>query len=220
MNHKELIARLRVGAGIEREKVVYSGWAPLADEAAEAIEELQAEVEMWKATSNAVIDMEKATLRLERDTLRQQLAESQAEVSRLEPLQFRQAPCHKFCEATAFEIEIRNLKKQLSEARRGAETYQWLRDNSASISWNPSRFNSEIVSGFAHAGTGYLGFSFEDAIKEAMKGIAGTKLYTHPAPQAVPAKKCKYGDPLCPCQDGDACHYEGKDAWSVPKGAV
>jgi hypothetical protein len=19
---------------------------------------------------------------------------------------------------------------------------------------------------------------------------------------------CKYGDPLCPCQDGDACHYE------------
>ena len=20
---------------------------------------------------------------------------------------------------------------------------------------------------------------------------------------------CLYGDPLCPCQDGDACHYEG-----------
>lgn len=19
---------------------------------------------------------------------------------------------------------------------------------------------------------------------------------------------CKYGDPYCPCQDGDACHYE------------
>ncbi len=19
---------------------------------------------------------------------------------------------------------------------------------------------------------------------------------------------CKYGDPLCPCQDGDECHYE------------
>jgi hypothetical protein len=78
MNHKELIARLRVGASIEREKVVYSGWATLAVEAADALEELQ------------------------------------AEVSRLEPLQFRQAPCHKFCEATAFEIEIRNLKKQLA----------------------------------------------------------------------------------------------------------
>lgn len=25
------------------------------------------------------------------------------------------------------------------------------------------------------------------------------------------ATKCKYGDPLCPCQDGDLCHYEGKN---------
>ena len=23
----------------------------------------------------------------------------------------------------------------------------------------------------------------------------------------------KCSDPLCPCQDGDVCHYEGKDAW-------
>lgn len=22
---------------------------------------------------------------------------------------------------------------------------------------------------------------------------------------------CKYGDPTCPCQDGDACHYEGPE---------
>ena len=22
--------------------------------------------------------------------------------------------------------------------------------------------------------------------------------------------KCKYGDPFCPCQDGDQCHYEGE----------
>ena len=21
--------------------------------------------------------------------------------------------------------------------------------------------------------------------------------------------RCKYGDPTCPCQDGDMCHYEG-----------
>lgn len=27
---------------------------------------------------------------------------------------------------------------------------------------------------------------------------------------------CKYGDPACPCQDGDTCHYEGKDAWPKP----
>lgn len=24
-------------------------------------------------------------------------------------------------------------------------------------------------------------------------------------------KACKYGDELCPCQDGDMCHYEGPD---------
>jgi hypothetical protein len=28
--------------------------------------------------------------------------------------------------------------------------------------------------------------------------------------------KCKYGDPTCPCQDGDLCHYEGKNAWPAP----
>jgi hypothetical protein len=63
----------------------------------------------------------------------------------------------------------KDLDAALAETQRDAERYLWLRDNSASISWNPSRFNAEIVSGFSHAGTGYLGFSFEDAIKEAMK---------------------------------------------------
>jgi hypothetical protein len=27
---------------------------------------------------------------------------------------------------------------------------------------------------------------------------------------------CKYGDPLCPCQDGDQCHYEGPHAMMPP----
>lgn len=27
---------------------------------------------------------------------------------------------------------------------------------------------------------------------------------------------CKYGDPHCPCPDGDPCHYEGDDPMSVP----
>lgn len=26
---------------------------------------------------------------------------------------------------------------------------------------------------------------------------------------------CPYGDPTCPCQDGDACHYEGPDPINV-----
>ena len=103
--HKELITRLRVGAGIERERVLYIGWSPLANEAADAIEVLE---KINDQLSKDVIGLLGVTA--ERDTLRQQLAEAQAEVSRLEPLQFRQAPCHKFCESTAFEIRIKQLE--------------------------------------------------------------------------------------------------------------
>ena len=28
---------------------------------------------------------------------------------------------------------------------------------------------------------------------------------------------CKYGDPYCPCQDGDMCHYEGPNPMTPPK---
>ena len=28
--------------------------------------------------------------------------------------------------------------------------------------------------------------------------------------------RCKYADPCCPCQDGDICHYEGKNPMLVP----
>lgn len=27
---------------------------------------------------------------------------------------------------------------------------------------------------------------------------------------------CRYGDPICPCQDGDMCHYEGPDPMTPP----
>jgi hypothetical protein len=27
---------------------------------------------------------------------------------------------------------------------------------------------------------------------------------------------CRHGDPYCPCQDGDTCHYAGPDAWPPP----
>lgn len=38
-----------------------------------------------------------------------------------------------------------------------------------------------------------------------------------PVPDAeLPRKSCKYGDPLCPCQDGDMCHYEGENPMSPP----
>jgi hypothetical protein len=42
-----------------------------------------------------------ATIRMDNDAM---------EIARLTPLQYRQAPCHKFCESTAYEVEIRALK--------------------------------------------------------------------------------------------------------------
>lgn len=43
---------------------------------------------------------------------------------------------------------------------------------------------------------------------------------THPAAQPIEGdggpRKCKYGDPTCPCQDGDPCHYEGENPMSPP----
>lgn len=39
-----------------------------------------------------------------------------------------------------------------------------------------------------------------------------------PASEKTPGgKPCKYGDPLCPCQDGDACHYEGENPMTSEK---
>jgi hypothetical protein len=32
-------------------------------------------------------------------------------------------------------------------------------------------------------------------------------------PARTGVRPCKYGDPTCPCQDGDMCHYEGEDPW-------
>jgi hypothetical protein len=29
-------------------------------------------------------------------------------------------------------------------------------------------------------------------------------------------RNCPGKDATCPCQDGDACHYEGPDAWPIP----
>jgi uncharacterized small protein (DUF1192 family) len=40
-----------------------------------------------------------------------------AEVARLEPLQYRQAPCHKYCESKAYEIEARGLKAEVERLK-------------------------------------------------------------------------------------------------------
>ena len=46
---------------------------------------------------------------------------------------------------------------------------QWLISNSANWSWNPARYNAEKISGFVYKGTGYLGYTFEDAVDLAMR---------------------------------------------------
>jgi hypothetical protein len=52
--------------------------------------------------------------------------------------------------------------------RKDALRYRWLKDNNARFSWNPSKYNKEIISGFAAFGTGYCGFEFEAAVDKAM----------------------------------------------------
>jgi hypothetical protein len=51
-----------------------------------------------------------------------------AEVEKLEAAQYRPAPCHKFCEATAFKIVIRNLESENAKLERDAARYRWMRD--------------------------------------------------------------------------------------------
>lgn len=54
-------------------------------------------------------------------------------------------------------------------------------------------------------------YTYSDAI-----ALMGRK--SESASPALPEPKpaCKFGDPLCPCQDGDACHYEGANPMTPP----
>jgi hypothetical protein len=47
------------------------------------------------------------------------------------------------------------------------DKYQWLLDNAAKWSWNPSNAYKNI-SGFAHKGTGYAGYALDEAVCLAM----------------------------------------------------
>ena len=41
-----------------------------------------------------------------------------------------------------------------------------------------------------------------------------------PAPGGVNSRACcPHGDPQCPCQDGDMCHYEGPNPFPEPSPA-
>ncbi|MES2958502.1 MAG: NADAR family protein [Pseudomonadota bacterium] len=50
--------------------------------------------------------------------------------------------------------------------------------------------------------------------------VESQPLYSYPTATLAanaPATPCKYGDPTCPCQDGDACHYEGANPMAAPQ---
>jgi|GEM_PF-4190830 len=60
------------------------------------------------------------------------------------------------------------------------DKYQWLLDNAAKWSWNPSNAYKN-VSGFAHKGTGYAGYALDEAVclamdKDAAQPAQGWKL--------------------------------------------
>jgi hypothetical protein len=44
-------------------------------------------------------------------------------------------------------------------------------------------------------------------LREALEYVTRRKSESSP---------CIGNDPLCPCQDGDQCHYQGPDAWPIP----
>lgn len=50
-----------------------------------------------------------------------------------------------------------------------AKKYKWLCENNKSFSWNPYLYSKDKVTGFAAFGNGYLGYSFDESVKEAIK---------------------------------------------------
>ena len=66
---------------------------------------------------------------------------------------------------TAYHPLIVYDKKLIKDAER----YRWLKRNNANFAWHPGKYDEKTITGFSAFGTGYLGFSFEDAINKEMK---------------------------------------------------
>jgi hypothetical protein len=56
-----------------------------------------------------------------------------------------------------------------------------------------------------------------DSVEEEIDYSLEVKRIHQPSQAAQPvASPCIGNDPTCPCQDGDACHYRGENAMSIP----
>jgi len=69
----------------------------------------------------------------------------------------------------ALTAEIKALTAERNQYKVDAKKFEWLFFNSDKWSWQPSKYNKDIISGFSANGTGYLGYSFHNALKLAMK---------------------------------------------------
>jgi hypothetical protein len=63
---------------------------------------------------------------------------------------------------------VREAIDELRRLRADAARYRWLAENAHCWAWNPSRYNAEIITGFSCSGTGYLGYSLQQAVDIAM----------------------------------------------------
>ena len=66
------------------------------------------------------------------------------------------------------ETARKTLRTAIEKLAKDAKRYQWLCTSEKEWSWKPSRYNDETISGFSAKGTGYLGYSFSDAVDAAM----------------------------------------------------
>lgn len=116
--------------------------------------------------------------------------------------------------ADAYEAEYYDALK------RDAQRYRWLRGDLCpdhSVRWT----QWEVRCWKAPSWTGDLRRAdLDDAIDAAIRRLRA-QADAQPTPAAPQAEPCIGNDPICPCQDGDACHYkdaaDGTKAWPVPQ---
>jgi hypothetical protein len=75
---------------------------------------------------------------------------------------------HYQAEALPVGHPVREAIDELRRLRADAAGYRWLLENAHCWAWNPTRYNEAVVSGFSFGGTGYLGYSLDEALALAM----------------------------------------------------
>ena len=67
------------------------------------------------------------------------------------------------------EYEAKELLDKLEVASLKAEHYEWLVRNQGRWTWQPPKYNKNMVSGFSADITSYLGYTFEQALAVAIQ---------------------------------------------------